>query len=97
MAYRITPRAQADLRSIGDYIAERNPSAARHLIGRFIRQWTLLANQPRSGAECDDVLPGIRHKVTGQYVAFYRIEEPDVVILRVLHGKRHIGADDLVE
>lgn len=94
MSYRTTPRAQADLQTIGDYIAERNPPAAKRLIGRFIQHWELLATQPRSGAERDDILPGIRHKVTGIYVAFYRVEGEDVVILRVLHGRRNIGAED---
>jgi toxin ParE1/3/4 len=54
-----------------------------------------LATQPRSGAERDDILPGVRHKITGQYIAFYRVDDEDVLILRVLHGRRNIGADDL--
>ena len=94
MAYRIAPRAQIDLENIAQYIAERNPPAAKRLIDRLIQQWELLATQPRSGAERDDILPGVRHKITGQYIAFYRVDDEDVLILRVLHGRRNIGADD---
>ena len=94
MAYRIKPRAQADIEAIGNYISDRNPPAAIRLIGKLIQQWELLATQPHSGAERGDILLGIRHKVTGQYVAFYRVEGPDVVILRVLHGKQKISSDD---
>ena len=34
-------------------------------------------------------LPGIRHLVIGEYVAFYRVGEDSVEILRVLHGRRN--------
>jgi hypothetical protein len=50
-----------------------------------------------SGAERSDILPGIRHKVTGQYVVFYRVEGADVVILRVLHGRRDLTAEEFDE
>jgi len=60
-------------------------------------QWELLATQPRSGAERDDVLPGIRHKVSGQYITFYRTEGDGILILRVLHGKRDLTAENLEE
>lgn len=97
MTYRIAPRAQADLEAILAYIVERNPPAARRLIERFTMQWELLATQPRSGAERDDVLPGIRHKVSGQYITFYRTEGDGILILRVLHGKRDLTAENLEE
>ena len=94
MTYRIAPRAEADLDAILAYIVERNPPAARRVIERFTVQWELLATQPRSGAERDDVLAGIRHKVSGPYVAFYRVEGDDILILRVLHGKRDLTAEN---
>ena len=97
MTYRIASRAQADLEAILAYIVERNPPAARRLIERFTMQWELLATQPRSGAERDDVLPGIRHKVSGQYITFYRTEGDGILILRVLHGKRDLTAENLEE
>jgi len=97
MTYRIAPRAQADLEAILAYIVERNPPAARRLIERFTMQWELLATQPRSGAERDDVLPGIRHKVSGQYITFYRTEGDGILILRVLHGKRDLTAENIEE
>lgn len=95
MVYRIKPRAQADIQAISNYVSDRNPPAATRLIGKFIQQWELLATQPYSGAERSDILPGIRHKITGQFIAFYRVDGRDVVILRVLHGKRKISSDDL--
>ena len=95
MSYRLTPQAEADIEAIGDYIGERNPPAAVRLIERFIRQWELLSTQPYSGMARDDISPGIRHLVMGQYIAFYRVDGSDVLIVRVLHGRRNITASDI--
>ena len=56
--------------------------------------WELLASQPSSGALRDDILPDIRNVVVGEYLSFYRIEGRDVLILRVLHGRRAISEED---
>lgn len=55
----------------------------------------LLTLHPRSGAPRDDILPGIRHLVVGEYLTFYRIGDNAIDILRVLHGRRRIKAEDL--
>ena len=95
MAYRISPRAQQDLELIVGYIGARNPQAAVRLVDRFASRWE--ATQPRSGMHRDEVLPGVRHAVTGPYVAFYRVEDEDVVILRVLHGHREVTSSAFEE
>ncbi|CDX30150.1 Toxin ParE1 (fragment) [Mesorhizobium plurifarium] len=56
----------------------------------------MLTLHPRSGAPRDDILPGIRHLVVGEYLTFYRIGDNAIEILRVLHGRRKIEADDLI-
>ena len=55
----------------------------------------MVGTQPRSGIPTDQILPGLRHLVIGQHVAFYRVEAERVVIVRVLHGKRDVTAEDL--
>jgi toxin ParE1/3/4 len=40
----------------------------------------------------EDLRPGLRTFPVGEYVIFYRIEDEDVVILRVLRGSRNIAA-----
>ncbi|WP_292365011.1 type II toxin-antitoxin system RelE/ParE family toxin [Mesorhizobium sp.] len=55
-----------------------------------------LANPPSPiGAPRDDILPGIRHLVVGQYLTFYRIGDDAIEILRVLHGRRRIETEDM--
>ncbi|RWP32699.1 type II toxin-antitoxin system RelE/ParE family toxin [Mesorhizobium sp.] len=93
MKYRLLPQAVIDLERIGDYIAEHNPDAAIRLVNILERRWDLLTLHPFSGAPREDIAPGIRHLVVGEYLT--RVGEDAVEILRVLHGRRNIEADDL--
>jgi len=34
-------------------------------------------------------------RIIGNFLAFYRVEETEVVVMRVMHGKRDITADDI--
>ena len=49
-----------------------------------------LGQSPYLGRSRDDLRGGCRSFVVGQYVVFYRVAEPGVRILHVLHGKRDI-------
>lgn len=95
MKYRLLPQAAADLEDIGDYIASHNPSAAVRFVDALEKRWSLLTLHPFSGAPREDIAPGIRHLVIGEYLTFYRVSEDTVEIVRVLHGRRRIEADDL--
>jgi toxin ParE1/3/4 len=43
-------------------------------------------------ARDEDLRPGLRSFPVGEYVILYRIEDEDVVILRVLRGSRNMAA-----
>ena len=94
MAFRLTPRAQRDFESIGDYLAIRSPKAAADLAERFLDRWDLLATQPHSGQAVDHV-PGLRRLVMGEYIAFYRFDDGDIVIVRIFHGRRDLSGEDI--
>lgn len=79
----------SDVEGIGDYIAEHSPKAAARLVDALERRWTLLTLHPFSGA-------GIRHLIVGEYLTLYRVGDDAIEIVRVLHGRRNIGADDVV-
>jgi toxin ParE1/3/4 len=50
-------------------------------------------NQTSLGRSRDkDLRPSLRTFPVGEYVIFYRIEDEDVVILRVLRGNRNMAA-----
>ena len=95
MKYRLLPQAAVDLEGIGDYIASHNPHAAVRFVDALERRWNLLTLHPFSGAPREDIAPGIRHLVIGEYLTLYRVAGDAIEILRVLHGHRNIKADDL--
>jgi len=84
-----TRRAQRHLDAIAEYIADRNPSAARRVGERIREAVSLLRDLPYIGRE--GVLAGTRELVVPglPYIVVYRIETAEqetVVILGVYHG-----------
>ncbi len=83
----IAAEAEADLESIGDHIAKDNPARA----ASFIRE---LRNQCMEQADMPHAFPlvslyeryGVRRRVYGNYLIFYRIDTDSLVVLHVLHG-----------
>ncbi|WP_246673649.1 type II toxin-antitoxin system RelE/ParE family toxin [Mesorhizobium sp. B2-3-13] len=46
--------------------------AAVRLVDALERRWDLLTLHPFSGAPRDDIAPGIRHLIVGEYLTLYR-------------------------
>ncbi|TPK79952.1 type II toxin-antitoxin system RelE/ParE family toxin [Mesorhizobium sp. B2-4-12] len=88
-------RAEDDLITIWLHIARDNEAAADRLLDRIEARWQQLAAYPFSGAPRDDIAPGTRHLVVGDYLTLYCVSGDAIEILRVLHGHRKIEADDL--
>jgi toxin ParE1/3/4 len=88
-------RAEDDLITIWLHIGRDNEVAANRLLDRFEARWQQLATHPFSGAPREDIAPGIRHLVVGEYLTLYRVTDDAVEVVRVLHGRRKIEADDL--
>lgn len=87
MAHRVAPEAEADLDDIWWYIAEGSSSI--EIADRFY----LLANNPYIGRRRDDELrPGLRSFPVRDYIILDRIEGDDILILRVLRGRRDTKA-----
>jgi toxin ParE1/3/4 len=88
-------RAEDDLIAIWLHAARDSEVAADRLLDRFDARWQQLATYPFSRAPRDDIAPGIRHLVVGDYLTLYGVGDDMIEIIRVLHGKRNIEADDL--
>ncbi len=82
-------RARQDLTYIGDYIARENPRRAVTFI-KALREMALkLSEMPI----LFPILPryahrGIRRRIYGNYLIFYRVDQKQVFIIRILHGAR---------
>ncbi|WGF90320.1 type II toxin-antitoxin system RelE/ParE family toxin [Marinivivus vitaminiproducens] len=83
-----TDQADEDLIDIWTHIALDNPEAADRVLDAIQARWQQLARHPYSGIARDDISPGIRLLVAGQFLTLYRVSEQVIEIVRVLHGRR---------
>jgi toxin ParE1/3/4 len=92
LAHRLAPQARADLDQIWDYIFKETggEAAADSTIDMIVERFLLLAKWPRIGRRRDDLRRGLRSYPAGNYLIFYRLYRAEIVILRILHGRRDI-------
>jgi toxin ParE1/3/4 len=89
MPYRLSALAEQDLDEIWSYVAEDASSeTADRLIDAIVERFELLAEQPRMGRARPEFGIGVRSFAVENYVVYYRQEGHDVLIARVLHGRR---------
>lgn len=93
MILEFSDEAEQDLEQITDYIARDNPRRALSFIRELRSKCEDLVDNPNGFA----LVPryehhGIRQRVHGNYLIFYRIENARVVIVHILHGATNYGA-----
>ena len=92
MPYRLSPLAERDLEEIWSYVAEdASATTADRLMDAIVDRFELLAEQPRMGRLRPEFGPGVRSFTVDSHVIYYR-DEGDVLIARVLHGRRDQAA-----
>jgi len=81
----VSPRAEAQIEAIGDYIAADNPGAAVRFVQTLQRRCYELDQFPERGKPI-----GHRHRalIEAPYLIVYRIEDDTVTVIAVLHGAR---------
>lgn len=87
MKVEITAEAARDLEAIGDHIARDDPARAVSFLQEIRAKCLALAEFP-------DRFPfvrryerfGVRRRLHGNYLIFYRVEPVRVVVLHILHG-----------
>lgn len=84
----LSPRAEADLEAIGDYIARDNPRRAVSFVMELQMRCHRIARSPTSYPRREELGEGVRMAVHGRYLIFFREESEAVRIERVLHGAR---------
>jgi toxin ParE1/3/4 len=87
MIVHLTAEAEHDLEAIGDYIARDNPQRALTFIRDLRAKCLELADLPESFP----LVPryearGVRRRVHGSYLIFYRVEADRVAVIHVLNG-----------
>lgn len=93
MRVLLSAEAERDLEAIADYIAADNPQRAVTLLREMREQCLGLSEMP----ERFPLVPryeaiGVRRRLHGQYLIFYRVAGDAVIILHVLHGAQDYEA-----
>jgi toxin ParE1/3/4 len=83
----VTAEAEADLEAIGDYIARDNPERALSFVRELHQLCLDIADMPRAWP----LVPryehhGVRRRVHGRYLIFYRMADDRITILHILNG-----------
>jgi toxin ParE1/3/4 len=88
VSYRLSSWAEQDLDEVWLYGAEdASPTTADRLIDDIVDRFDLLAEQPRMGRLRPEFGAGVRSISVENHVIYYQ-HDGDVVIARVLHGRR---------
>ena len=92
MPYRLSALAEQDLEEIWSYVGEdASPATADRLIDAIVDRFELLVEQPRMGRLRPEFGGGVRSFTVENHVIYYR-HDGDVLIARVLHGRRDQAA-----
>lgn len=94
--YKISfsPEAVDDLKEIKQYIKDElcNEQAAKNTVAKILKKIKLLSDFPESGSSLSAIIgfdTDYRYLICDNYIAFYRIDNKNVLIVRVLYGKRN--------
>jgi toxin ParE1/3/4 len=88
---RYSPGSRNDLRDILEYIAARNPLAAKKVIADIKSTCRQLARFPEIGALREELAPNLRCFPVGNYVVFYVPAARTIEVVRIVHGSRDFG------
>jgi toxin ParE1/3/4 len=86
------PRAAADATDILEALSEKaGVLVAEAYLARFAATFERIARFPDSGAPRPRLGQSVLIAVVRPYVVIYRSSSERVEIMRILHGRRHIG------
>lgn len=93
MKVDITSAAEADLEEIADNIARDNPVRAWSFVRELYERCLDIAEMPAASP----IVPryehhGIRRRIHGRYLVFYRVSADCITILHVLNGAMDVEA-----
>lgn len=90
------PSFRRDAEDIWLTIAEHDIASADRVLAGIYRRCLILKDHPAAGPPRVDIAADCRQLVEGNYLILYRLSTTRVVLVRALHGRRHI-TDSLFE
>jgi toxin ParE1/3/4 len=88
----VSRRAEEELRQIWRHIAAENPGAADRLLLRIDDKLQVLRDFPGMGTLRDDIRPGFRMLVEGNYLLLYEHDtvNDSVELIAIVDGRRDL-------
>ncbi|PDT10064.1 plasmid stabilization protein [Rhizobium sp. J15] len=86
--YKLSPRAQRQMRDIWLNIAVHNEPAADRLLQKLFDKFDLVAAHPEIGPPRPEISPAARLIIEGRYIAVYEPTDYGAEIIVVIHGMR---------
>ena len=87
----VTHAARRDLKAIARYSEQEWGAARKKLYMAAIRErFAAVLHHSALGSPRDDLGSGARCLAVGRHLIFYRVEDEEVVILRVLHQRMDV-------
>ncbi len=90
MRCELSPKAVADHKEIGDYIARDNPQRAASFARELLTHIQVITEQQEAYSARPEVSEGLRSCVHQRYVIFFTASPERVRVKRVIHGSRDI-------
>ena len=85
-----SPPSEEELIDIWSYIAEDQPLNADRFLNRLHDSMLRLAETPKMGVERPELIKGLRSYPVGSYLLYYRINNTQLEIVRVLSASRDV-------
>lgn len=86
----IRAAVRADLSGIAAHIARDNPQRAESFAQELTAKIRAVAERPFTFPARDEWQPGLRASLHTNYYIIFRVEDDQVIVLRILHAARNI-------
>ena len=94
MRLELSPQAEIDLETVGDYVALDRPGNALRFIQGLRDQCQKIARAPLAYVARPELGDGLRSCAHGRYLIFFRPSAEAVRIERILHSAMDIRSED---
>ncbi|BCH27668.1 hypothetical protein MesoLjLc_75520 [Mesorhizobium sp. L-8-10] len=84
--YKLTPRAQRDMRDIWRNIALGNENPADRLLDRLFDKFELVAGHPEMGVARPELSETARILIDDRYISIYEPAPYGILVIAVVHG-----------
>ena len=93
--FRKREQVDRDLDSLWSFIAADSPGAANRQIDRIGEVFEMLTQHPLAGRLRSDLGQNLRSFPVGNYIIFHIPLSDGIEVVRVMHGRQDIDADDM--